>query len=100
MEAAFVTQGGLIPSYHVTYWMGLRAQLWPDFQWPDKAVPTPEVNVTYTAWGTGEPDNAGDAQNCGAGNYSAMLRTGAWGWSDEACHTPLVYICEVSSEWP
>ncbi len=100
VEAAFTTQGGLIPLYHNIYWFGLRAQQWPDFQWPDKTVASPRENATYSAWTATQPDNAGDGQLCTAGNYSGLLKSGAWGWSDESCATPLVYVCEVSGEWP
>jgi hypothetical protein len=99
VEAAFASTGGLIPLFHNVYWLGLRAQLWADFQWPDKSVPPPRGNDTYSAWAPGQPDNAGDGQLCTAGNYSAVLKTGAWGWSDEACYSQLVSICKVSSEW-
>lgn len=99
VEAAFTKQGGLIPVYHNIYWFGLRAQLWPDFRWPDQTVAAPRENGTYSAWAATQPDNAGNGQLCTAGNYSGQLKSGAWGWSDESCGMQLVYVCEVSGEW-
>jgi hypothetical protein len=36
VEAAFVKQGGLIPGYHESYWIGLQASPYPEFSWLDR----------------------------------------------------------------
>jgi hypothetical protein len=38
VEAAFIRLGGLIPGYHGSYWMGLRASPYPQFFWLDRWV--------------------------------------------------------------
>jgi hypothetical protein len=63
----------------------------------DQTLPAPHANGSYSAWGTGQPDNAAGAELCGAANRSLVNRTHtAWGWSDELCSMPLVHMCEVS----
>ncbi len=55
MEAYYVAQGYLFPSFHTFYWLGLNASSWPvdsgtpNFTWLDK-TPGPS-NESYLHWG-------------------------------------------------
>jgi hypothetical protein len=95
VEEYFVSKGILIPGFHKSYWAGLRSSSWPYFQWMDR---TTNIELEYTHWGTNgdikEPNNLNPPEMCGAANYTQRYG-GAWGWSDTACSSPLVFICRL-----
>ena len=95
VEQAFVSDGGLIGSFHQSYWMGLEVQDWPQFGWMDKTVLAPSKR-TYNHWIKNAPGNR--AFGCGLANWNTSY-TNAWGWQDADCERQLVYICELSSGW-
>jgi len=68
------------------YWIGMRRScLAPDcgFEWADFSL------VDYTNWGEGEPNNAGDGEQC--------VQMYMWGgtWNDDNCSGYMQSICEI-----
>lgn len=96
VEAAFISDGGLIPSFHQNYWFGLEATDWPQFEWMDRTVPMP-TRRSYSHWIKNAPFNK--MNSCVLSSWNSSY-TNAWGWVDADCERRLVYICEVSSEYP
>jgi hypothetical protein len=92
------------PTIRRTYWIGLKTNSWPDFQW----VATNSSPV-YMHWGTyiadldpptPEPNNLAGQEFCGGANSSeAWGAEQAFGWSDEDCEMRLPFMCKVASEW-
>jgi hypothetical protein len=95
VEQAFSSDGGLIGSYHFSYWAGLVAEDWPKYAWMDKTLPLPSTR-SYTHWIKNAPANRAFA--CGLASWNASY-TNAWGWQDADCERQMVYICEYSSGW-
>ena len=68
------------------YWLGMRRScLAPDcgFEWADFSL------VDYTNWNEGEPNNAGDGEQC--------VQMYIWGgtWNDDNCSVLNQSICEI-----
>jgi hypothetical protein len=98
VEAAMMYEGGLIPAFHKTYWMGLtsNASAWPAFSWLEKLTPAPGSKITaYTHWAAGEPNNQQLAEYCGSANLSSSYQ-GAAGWLDSLCGRQMVYLCKTN----
>jgi hypothetical protein len=97
VERALVVDGGLIGSYHQSYWLGLaqsesNAQ---QFLWLDRTVPAPS-NRTYQHWQPGQPNSK--TETCAVASWKASY-SGAWGWDDADCYNlRQVYICKKSRE--
>ena len=117
VEAYFIEQGNLLPSFHKAYWLGLAAA---SQQTPKPAAGTPyggwrwldflppPSKSTYTHWGTltlstgrgrPEPNNLVPPEVCAAANASqAFDEPSAWGWADAPCGIRLPYICKTLRE--
>jgi hypothetical protein len=93
VEAYFIKQGYLLPKYHQSYWMGLRATQWPNFAWIDNTV----RKTSYQHWGQ-YPDGSREPKSrqntCGAGSY-ALADEEAWGWSAQSCSQGMPYMCRI-----
>jgi hypothetical protein len=105
VEVAFQSKFQLQPPYHGAYWMGLRIKkgAWnkTGFTPLDNAYATvyrePNASI-YTAWATGEPNNARSNELCSVGNWT--MRNGsveAWGWQDAQCQQRLPAICKLAA---
>jgi hypothetical protein len=95
VETGLVSDGGLIPSFHMRYWLGLESTEWPKFEWKDRTVPAPSKR-NYNHWDKSSPDNS--TLECAAASWPEAY-TNAWAWVDEDCGRLLPYVCEISSEW-
>lgn len=93
VESYFIRQGYLLPKYHNSYWMGLRAAQWPSFAWIDNTV----NQTSYQHWGQ-YPDGSKEPKNrqntCGAGSY-ALTDEEAWGWTAHSCSQGMPYMCRI-----
>jgi hypothetical protein len=90
VEMALVFSGGLIPSFHQFYWMGLQVLAYPQFAWSDTTLPLP-TNRTYAHWAKGAPNQRAA---CAGASYPASWSQ-AWGWQDAECTTQAVAVCEA-----
>jgi hypothetical protein len=93
VEAYFSFSGGIIPSYHQFYWMGLQMALYPSYAWLDTSLPEPS-NRTYIHWAKGAPSQRA---TCAGASYAGTWG-GAWGWQDASCNQLAVAICKANSE--
>ena len=92
VETYFIRQGYLLPKYHKSYWMGLRATQWPNFAWIDNTV----NKTSYQHWGQyiegeliqPEPNNF---ENCAGGNFTQSYGKAA-GWDDQNCDTEYIHL--------
>jgi hypothetical protein len=69
------------------YWIGLRQHsLNSEFEWANFSP------VDYVNWYPGEPNNAGDGEDCG--------QFTAWDshWNDDDCNKGFQFVCEVYKE--
>ncbi|KAK7131338.1 hypothetical protein R3I94_016467 [Phoxinus phoxinus] len=67
----------LLSNYY-TIWIGLyRTRSWSD-----------QSNSSFSNWRTGQPDNAGNSENCTAVSFSD-----SGNWTDENCSIALAFIC-------
>ena len=114
VEDRFTSQGVLLPTFHLRYWLGLYIpyrdpKLWPGFLWFD-GMPAPTTYAkpldTYGHWGIWvddegderrEPNNAFPPEFCTVANYSQAFEQ-AWGWSDQNCEDKFIAICKISRE--
>ena len=103
VEQCFISQGFLLPKFHVLYWMGLISGVpgatWPNFTWIDRTEAIYKGN--YQHWGTAganllEPNNLLPNEYC-AGSNLTVWYTNAGGWADHNCNEQYIFICEV---WP
>jgi hypothetical protein len=104
VEEFFVAKGMLFPTCHGSYWMGLHAPTWPNFEWQDPTAPDLTQPDAYRNWGTfvpssfpSEPNQLFGDENCGVGNYSEAVND-AWGWADATCDLEFVSICKFPRE--
>ena len=51
--------------------------------------------VYITSWRTGEPNNVGSNEDCGA----ILMRSGESKWNDATCYASLPYICEINGKY-
>ncbi|XP_077088895.1 macrophage mannose receptor 1-like [Siphateles boraxobius] len=64
--------------YYSSFWIGLyRTRSWSD-----------QSNSSFSNWGTGQPDNAGNSEYCTAVSFGD-----SGNWTDENCNTVLSFIC-------
>jgi hypothetical protein len=101
-------QGFLIPSFHKSYWMGLRKPgATEPFAWFDPYA-TPLTNSSaYSHWGefvsaglnNSEPNNLRPPENCAAANWTSAYDN-SWGWADTRCTFNFTYICKVIRKQP
>ena len=73
------------------FWIGLyrdpkNERRW---LWVDGSI------VYITSWGTGEPNNVGSNEDCGA----IFMRSGESKWNDAPCYDSLPYICEINGKY-
>ena len=73
------------------FWIGLyrdpkNERRW---LWVDGSI------VYITSWGTGEPNNVGSNEDCGA----IFMRSGESKWNDAPCYDSLSYICEINGKY-
>jgi hypothetical protein len=98
VERALVYDGGMIGSYHKSYWVGLtqsesNAQL---FTWLDRTLPSPS-NRTYQHWEPGQPSSK--VETCVVATWKTSY-SGAWAWDDVSCYDlQFPYICKKSRGW-
>lgn len=93
-----MVQGYLLSSPGAAYYIGLRAQQWPDFTWLDLS-PVPSFE-TYNHWASfmGEPDG-GPHSMCAVANSSlAFDYPSAWGWGDADCAQQFPFLCKMQGE--
>jgi hypothetical protein len=81
VEQYYINSGFLIPSFHKSYWLGLRVTddaIWPNFTWADgSAAPS---NKTWQHWGRWlgwsitnlEPNNMESPEYCAGGAASRL----------------------------
>ncbi len=93
VEAAFVFSGGLIPSHHQFYWMGLQVLFYPLYAWTDATLPAPS-NRSYVHWAKGAPNQRAA---CAGASYPGSWNQ-VWGWQDADCSAPAVTICKGMRE--
>jgi hypothetical protein len=94
VESYFAYSGGLIPSFHQFYWMGLTVAAYPNYNWMDTTVPPPSTK-TYVHWSKGAPNQQAP---CAGASYAGTWG-GAWGWQDAPCSQSAPAICKANSEW-
>ena len=69
------------------YWIGLRQHCGGcEYEWSNFSP------VDYVNWGTGEPNNSGEGEDCG----SFLAWDGKW--NDDDCNKGFQFVCEVYSE--
>ena len=73
------------------FWIGLyrdpkNERRW---LWVDGSI------VYITSWSTGEPNNAGSNEDCGA----IYMWSGKSKWNDSPCYASLSYICEINGKY-
>jgi hypothetical protein len=104
VEQYYVSKQMLIPTFHVSYWIGLRSDEsnYPTFSWTD-FTPGPTLD-TYLHWGSTvpdykpQPDNARGMEYCAVANYTQRFDLpAAWGWADTRCDDVLTYMCKNMS---
>jgi hypothetical protein len=112
-EQYFINKGLLLPSYHLSYWLGLAAGSgWPNFRWMDNVTPSPGLGSAFSGWGSltfsnksasplKEPNNLSFNrtrvdESCAVGNASQAYNS-AWGWSDAQCTLKLPSMCKVAA---
>ncbi len=95
----------MIPKYHRSYWMGLRAGSPKNFVIVDPTVPPLNVSSSYKHWGMDEADSSVEPNNklggelCAASNWTqAYGRPSAWGWADTKCNNQLPTMCRLLRE--
>jgi hypothetical protein len=93
VEGYFVASGGIIPSYHQFYWMGLQLAIFPAYAWLDTSLPELS-NKTYVHWAKGAPNRRAV---CAGASYAGTWG-GAWGWQDAECGQQAIAICKANSE--
>jgi hypothetical protein len=117
VEAFYINNGYMFPSFHKFYWMGLRAasslrpsdlmalsgNTWPSFSYIDGS-PSPGGGV-FAHWGRyqplnyPEPDNRFAPELCAGGNATEAFGTPrAWGWADTRCNGTFPFICRLQRE--
>ena len=77
------------------YWLGLRQHCSGcSFEWNDLSV------VDYTHWNDGEPNNAGNGEDCvQAYDWSDDGIPPNFGWNDDDCNKETMgWICEAYTE--
>ena len=101
VENFFVKSGLLFPTCHLTYWMGLATDMWPQFTWLEPRSPDLTQGDTHQNWGTylpttfpAEPNQLLGDEYCGAANYTE-IKNGAWGWADATCESQLTSMCKI-----
>ena len=100
VENCFISQGFLLPKFHVFYWMGMVSGLpgatWPNFTWIDWNEAIYKGN--YQHWGIAgkdlEPNNQVPPEHC-AGSNLTVWYTNCGGWADHNCREQYVYVCEI-----
>jgi hypothetical protein len=112
-EQFFLNKGLLLPSHHLSYWIGLSAgSSWPNFKWMDNVTPSPGLGSAFSGWGAltfanksaaplKEPNNYSFNwtrldESCAAANSSQAFNN-AWGWSDAQCSLKLPSMCKVAA---
>jgi hypothetical protein len=105
VEAAFLKKGWFGDRQSQFYWMGLAVapySSWPRFLWLNSQEPP---TTRYEHWGVfmpgqhQEPNNIFRDELCAGANRSQVY-AGAFGWSDENCASPAMYICEIKQASP
>jgi hypothetical protein len=110
VEGYFVSNGYLLPTYHLYYWIGANvsdAIYWPDFSWIDPYTPGP-INSSYEHWGRYQPGQETEPnfnlnqppELCAVANYTqAYFNPAAWGWADDYCLNKHPFMCKMLREW-
>jgi hypothetical protein len=89
VEAHFIASGYLLPAFHTSYWLGLRARTWGTWQALDQQLPG-----RYLNWGAGQPNGRALPELCVvAANTPAA--NGGWGYADVACSGRYVFMCRL-----
>ncbi len=105
VENAFMKRGWFADPSTRFYWMGLAVapySSWPKFVWLSSESPD---DTRYSHWGVfmpgqhKEPNNIFREEYCAGANRSEVYG-GAFGWSDENCARPSIFICEVEQKSP
>jgi hypothetical protein len=110
VEGYFTSNGYLLSTYHLQYWMGANisdAIYWPNFTWVDPYTPGP-INSSYEHWGRYQPGQETEPnfnynappELCVVGNYTqAYFNPLAWGWADDNCNNKHPFMCKMLREW-
>ncbi len=89
----YVEQGYLLPTFHGGYWMGMRANPWPNWSWIDVTGP----RNSYSNWGMssgGRQEPSNKLNTCGAGNFT-ISESYPWKWSGAFCNVRLPFMCRM-----
>ncbi len=100
VEEYYISHGYILPSYHKQYWMGLNSSgsIFPNFTWLTPDVDSAVYLADYSHWGTSQP--LGDeTKMCAGGNFN-MSNDGAWGWANDDCTLPYIFMCRIMRELP
>jgi hypothetical protein len=93
----------MLVNYYKAYWLGLRADVFPDFKWVDPMAPALNLGSSYKHWGLAdegrEPLQGTKPKLCAVAN-STLDYEEAWGWAGAACNDEYVFICKASGGLP
>ena len=105
VENAFMKRGWFADPSTRFYWMGLAVapySSWPKFVWVSSESPD---DTRYSHWGVfmpgqhQEPNNIFREEYCAGANRSEAYG-GVFGWSDENCARPSIFMCEIEQKSP
>ena len=100
MEAYFLSSGFLLPTFHKSYWLGVRARPWGRWQALDKTL-----TANYLNWAVGQPNGSSVPELCVAANASATGQLSgssspAWGYADASCMRSYPFMCRIPGRRP
>ena len=100
MEEYYISNGYILPQYHKQYWMGLNssANIFPNFTWLTPDVDSAVYLADYSHWGTSQPLND-ETKMCAGGNFNKSYDE-AWGWANDECTLPYIFMCRIMRELP
>ena len=98
----FISNGYMLVDYYKVYWLGMRAEPFPDYKWLDPGADILQLSSSYKHWGVtdeGREPQAGKGmvKECGVANASLSYED-AWGWSAEGCANKNVFMCKAAGK--
>jgi hypothetical protein len=89
VEQYFINSGSLMPAFHGSYWIGLRASRFPEFGWVDATV---GPLGSYQNWGPGMPATAAPPNMCGGVNMTSIVNF-VGSWMNPPCTRSMPFMC-------